>query len=95
MACSRRFGYQIALLKLSILSNIIFVIIVRFNLDLLDEDEKPHQQIIQGENAAAKALIDLMGSSLKLKEGAAGREGAQISVESRRPEGALKCRTPD
>ena len=35
--------------------------------------EKPHQQIIQGENAAAKALIDLMGngdgSSLKLKEG--------------------------
>ena len=61
--------------------------------------KKPHQQIIQRENAAAKALIDLMrngdGSSLKLKEGAAGREGAQISVESRRPEGALKCRTPD
>ena len=61
--------------------------------------KKPHQQIIQGENAAAKALTDLMGkgdgSSLKLKEGAAGRGGAQISVESRRPEGALKCRTPD
>ena len=35
--------------------------------------KKPHQQIIQRENAAAKALIDLMGngygSSLKLKEG--------------------------
>ena len=35
--------------------------------------KKPHQQIIQGENAAAKALIDLMengdGSSLKLNEG--------------------------
>ena len=35
--------------------------------------KKPHQQIIQGENAAAKAWIDLMGdrdgSSLKLKEG--------------------------
>ena len=61
--------------------------------------KKPHQQIIQGENAAAKALIDLMGNgdeySLKLKEGAAGREGAQISVENRRPEGTLKCWTPD
>ena len=35
--------------------------------------KKPHQQIIQGENAAAKAWIDVMGngdgSSLKLKEG--------------------------
>ena len=35
--------------------------------------EKPHQKIIQGENAAAKAWIDLIGngdgSSLKLKEG--------------------------
>ena len=43
--------------------------------------KKPHQQIIQGENAAAKALTDLMGNgdeySLKLKEGAAGREGCQ------------------
>ena len=35
--------------------------------------KKPRQQIIQGDNAAAKALIDLMGdgdgSSLKLKDG--------------------------
>ena len=35
--------------------------------------KKPHQQIIQRENAAAKAWIDVMGngdgSSLKLKEG--------------------------
>ena len=35
--------------------------------------KKPHQQIIQGDNAAAKALIDLMGngdgSSLKLNDG--------------------------
>ena len=59
--------------------------------------KKPHhQQIIQGENATAKALIDLKGngdgSSLKLKE---GQLAAQISVDSRRPEGAQKCRTPD
>ena len=33
------------------------------------------------------------GSSLKLKE-STGREGAQISVESRRPEGARKFRSP-
>ena len=35
--------------------------------------KKPQKQILQGENAAAKALIDLMGngdgSSLKLKDG--------------------------
>ena len=35
--------------------------------------KKPHQKIIQGENAAARAWIDLIGSgdgcSLKLKEG--------------------------
>ena len=35
--------------------------------------KKPHQNIIPGENATAKAWIDLMGngdgSSLKLKEG--------------------------
>ena len=61
--------------------------------------KKPHQQIIQGENAAAKALIDLMGERERIQPevegGAAGREGAQISVESWRLEGAQKCRTPD
>ena len=61
--------------------------------------KKPHQQIIQEENAAAKALIDLMGERGRIQPevegGAAGSEGAQISVESRRPKGAQKCWTPD
>ena len=31
----------------------------------------------------------------EVERGVAGREGAQISVESKRPEGARKCWTPD
>ena len=34
-------------------------------------------------------------SKPKVEGGATGREGAKISVQSRRPEGLRKCQTPD